>query len=90
MFFCVGYAGNHCEINIDDCQTNPCHHGTCQDGVDEYICLCEDGYTGNKCQTEIDECLSSPCENGGTCVDEIGRFECQCLTGTSGPRLVIV
>ena len=28
---------------------------------------------------DIDECASSPCENGGTCKNKIGLFECTCV-----------
>lgn len=31
------------------------------------------------CETEIDECESNPCQNGGTCLDEIGKFSCVCV-----------
>lgn len=30
------------------------------------------------CETDIDECLSNPCRHGGTCVDLIGTFKCNC------------
>ena len=29
---------------------------------------------------DIDECASSPCKNGGTCVDAVNSFTCQCPT----------
>ncbi len=30
----TGYFGTHCELNIDDCQPNPCvHQEECTDGV---------------------------------------------------------
>ncbi|XP_071137511.1 sushi, von Willebrand factor type A, EGF and pentraxin domain-containing protein 1-like [Mytilus edulis] len=29
-------------------------------------------------------CLSNPCQNGGTCVDGLERYDCQCLPGWSG------
>lgn len=36
----------NCEINEDDCASNPCVHGECQDGISEYTCVCSPGYTG--------------------------------------------
>jgi hypothetical protein len=37
-------------------------------------------------QTEINECQSQPCLNGGTCVDQINRFDCQCVAGYTGAQ----
>ena len=42
-----GYAGVMCNVNVDDCKSNPCKNGaTCVDGVNRYTCLCSAGYTG--------------------------------------------
>lgn len=38
--------GPNCEINLDDCASNPCDSGTCLDKIDGYECACEPGYTG--------------------------------------------
>ena len=27
---------------------------------------------------DIDECASNPCQNGGTCVDDINTYNCNC------------
>ena len=35
--------------------------------------------------TDIDECASNPCLNGGTCVDRLDGFTCQCTSGFTGP-----
>lgn len=42
------------------------------------------GYEGKACDKDIDECSSNPCKNGATCVDEVGRYRCQCLQGFTG------
>ena len=33
---------------------------------------------------DINECASSPCQNGGTCVDQVNQYTCQCAAGYSG------
>ena len=34
--------------------------------------------------TERDDCASSPCGNGGTCVDEVADYRCECVDGYLG------
>lgn len=38
--------GPNCEINLDDCASNPCDYGKCIDKINGYECTCETGYTG--------------------------------------------
>ena len=33
---------------------------------------------------DIDECASSPCQNGGTCVDGVNSYTCNCDVGYAG------
>jgi hypothetical protein len=33
---------------------------------------------------DIDDCSPSPCENGGTCIDEVDSYTCQCVPGFDG------
>ena len=33
---------------------------------------------------DIGECSSDPCQNGGTCIDEINAFTCNCMGGYTG------
>lgn len=40
------FPGVNCEINEDDCASNLCEFGECQDGINEYKCVCSPGYTG--------------------------------------------
>jgi hypothetical protein len=32
----------------------------------------------------MNECASSPCLHGGSCVDQVNGFQCQCTTGWTG------
>uniref|UniRef100_A0AAX7UEL3 Neurogenic locus notch homolog protein 1 n=1 Tax=Astatotilapia calliptera TaxID=8154 RepID=A0AAX7UEL3_ASTCA len=73
--------GINCETNIDDCKSNLCDYGTCNDKINGYECACEPGYTGAMCNININECASNPCHNGGTCIDGINSFTCQCPDG---------
>ena len=81
-----GYNGVNCQINIDECNSNPClNSGTCTDGINEYRCICANAYTGLNCEADINECLSLPCEHNGRCEDLLGAFNCNCSeTGYDG------
>ena len=50
-----------------------------------FSCICPAGYdvTGN-CSQEINECNSNPCQFGGTCIDLVNDYQCECPMYTSG------
>ncbi len=51
-----GFEGKYCDVNINDCQSLPCQHGSCDDDVNDYHCTCEDGWIGKNCDVDIDDC----------------------------------
>ncbi|MGH0123878.1 UNVERIFIED_CONTAM: hypothetical protein FKN15_056081, partial [Acipenser sinensis] len=79
-----GYSGKNCEIDINDCNGQCQHGGTCKDEVNGYHCLCHPGFVGKHCEIQINKCSSSPCMNGGRCQDLMDGFLCQCQQGFSG------
>ncbi|XP_036327522.1 protein crumbs isoform X3 [Rhagoletis pomonella] len=84
---CVpGIMGKNCEININECETNPCgKHGTCNDGIGTYTCECDPGFEGRHCDVNIDECdRYQPCGAHGTCFDEINDYTCDCDANYGG------
>ena len=84
FYLFIGYTGDRCEININDCVVVTCVHGTCIDLVDDFMCRCHGGYEGRFCDQEVDECLSNPCQHGGSCTDLVNGYECRCPRGTTG------
>ena len=93
MHFTSGFTGEFCEVNIDNCASNPCqNNGMCIDGSGSFSCICQNtGYRGITCEENIDECAeSSPCENGGTCYDTHGSYMCHCSPGYAGKNCEVV
>ena len=79
---------NPCSIDEDDCDDSA---ATCEHtGPGTHNCTCFGGFetvdSGVTCAEIIDECESSPCENGGTCVDAVLAFTCECADGYEGPH----
>uniref|UniRef100_A0A673NCA8 Si:dkey-30e9.7 n=1 Tax=Sinocyclocheilus rhinocerous TaxID=307959 RepID=A0A673NCA8_9TELE len=78
-YLCVcpaGLEGDRCEVDVDDCRSNPCFSGTCVDGLNSFTCHCPEGLTGVICDEDIDECLSAPCYPGVSCRNTMGSFLC--------------
>ena len=72
MFVCscvcdVGFAGDNCEVNLDDCVPSPClNGGVCTDGDNSYTCSCLSGTILPICENET-ECTRASCSNHGEC-----------------------
>ncbi|XP_055854363.1 protein crumbs isoform X1 [Episyrphus balteatus] len=83
---CVpGIMGKNCDININECESNPCSkHGTCVDGIGNYTCECDPGFEGDHCGKNIDECdRYTPCVHG-TCIDQTNDYDCDCDANWGG------
>ncbi|XP_022103402.1 uncharacterized protein LOC110986089 isoform X2 [Acanthaster planci] len=81
----VGFTGDGVTSCIDDDEcannTHSCHPtlGVCTNTAGSYVCSCQNGYAGNgRACVEIDECLGVTCTDRGTCMDNVGYYECNC------------
>ncbi|XP_072028101.1 uncharacterized protein [Amphiura filiformis] len=73
------------DTDVNECISSPCQNGgVCIDGINIYICICQDGFQGVTCETDVNECISSPCQNGGVCIDGINIYICICQDGFQG------
>ncbi|KAK5607475.1 hypothetical protein CRENBAI_021223 [Crenichthys baileyi] len=88
-FGCVcdtGWEGEQCEMDTDECASQPCVYGSCKDYLAGFECRCDPGYAGTLCDEDIDECELHPCEHGGTCQDGLNMYTCVCPKDYSGPN----
>ena len=86
--FCVcrvGFTGEFCATNIDDCAGVNCsENGLCVDGIDAFQCNCNTGFTGPQCEINTDDCIEVTCSENGRCADGINNFTCVCDPGFTG------
>ena len=78
--YTVFFVGTLCEININDCASQPCINGTCLDLINNFTCACMPGVSGRLCEVKLNECHSQPCVNG-KCITAADGFSCSCGIG---------
>ncbi|XP_041667539.1 protein crumbs homolog 2a [Cheilinus undulatus] len=89
MFRCacdLGWGGDTCETDVDECASQPCVHGRCKDYLAGFECRCHPGYVGTLCDEDVNECEHHSCEHGGTCEDGVNSYTCVCPPDYRGPR----
>ena len=41
-------------------------------------------FSGKNCEIDIDDCIGVVCYHGGTCVDGVNEYKCDCVQGFEG------
>ncbi|XP_022105727.1 sushi, von Willebrand factor type A, EGF and pentraxin domain-containing protein 1-like [Acanthaster planci] len=70
--------------DFDECSSNPCEAGTCEDLLGTFVCHCPEGLEGDRCQTSTDYCQPYSCLNSATCYSENLAHTCVCPIGYNG------
>ncbi|XP_065104358.1 protein crumbs homolog 2b isoform X1 [Paramisgurnus dabryanus] len=73
------FPPQQCDVDLQ-CE----NEGMCTEGDLGANCTCKPGFTGERCEVDIDECESDPCLNGGTCLNRLNSYFCDCVSDFSG------
>lgn len=85
LFSCLGWTGELCETDIDECVVSPCENGgLCINVPSTYTCACLFGFTGKNCDKKIVPCDSNPCKNNAVCLLEDDQTVCYCVPDYHG------
>lgn len=88
----LGWTGDLCDTDHDECEDTPCLNGAaCQQTPEpgDYTCTCLPEYIGKNCEElRIKTCAQSPCVHG-FCIDEANvgssdQYRCDCKPGYTG------
>jgi protein crumbs len=87
------YCGVNCELEIDECGSQPSLHGAMsQNALEPYFCNYALGFLGDHCVLNFDKCAVQPPLNGGLYVDGENNYHCDCIgsgfTGTHCENLM--
>ncbi|XP_075038685.1 protein crumbs homolog 1 isoform X2 [Mixophyes fleayi] len=53
-----GFVGNRCEIDVDECESNPClNGGLCQNLPNRFHCFCDLNYAGEFCEIDLSDLI---------------------------------
>ncbi|KAH0618332.1 hypothetical protein JD844_017435 [Phrynosoma platyrhinos] len=51
-----GFTGQRCEVDINECNSDPClHGGLCQNLVNKFHCICDVNYAGQRCEIDVSD-----------------------------------
>ncbi|KAL7984841.1 hypothetical protein Chor_003411 [Crotalus horridus] len=52
----TGFAGLQCEVDINECNSNPClNGGLCQNQNNKFYCICDVNYAGDRCEIDVSD-----------------------------------
>jgi len=85
MIFFMASCGEESESDPIDkglCKNVICQNeGTCNEGK----CECKDGFKGDNCEINMNDCSEvNPCLNGGTCINGVDFYTCDCVGDYGG------
>ena len=88
---CKVAAGASCNVDINECNSNPCQNGgVCYESTTntsvpaaEYMCRCPAGWQSHECESDTNECASNPCMNNATCSESRTGADTRVLRTTS-------